>query len=370
MRNYLSRRRFKPLSQQVVVITGATSGIGLVTARMAARKGARLVLAARDEQALGELKAELEASGAEVETVPADVSQESEVRRIADAAISRFGGFDTWVNGAAVSIYGKIEDVSVEDQRRLFDTNFWGIVYGSRIACEHLRQHGGKLINIGSALSERAIPIQGAYSASKAAIMGFTDALRMELEQDGAPVSVTLIKPGAIDTPYKDHAGNYMGVEGKNPPPVYAPETVARSILYAAEHHVRDIVVGAGGKLITTLGNIAPRLSDKVMGKVMPYLQRTDQPISGVRTGNLYAPGNNLKERGGYAVTLEHSLYSAAMRHKFLTAALLAGAATAAYGLMTYRKTQARPQWRRATDRVLSRPNAVWRDLRHHRWRH
>lgn len=337
------RIRLKPLSQQVIVLTGATSGIGLVTARKAAQAGARLVLASRDEQALKHLKTELEALGAQVDYVVADIGQEPDVRRIADAAISRFGGFDTWINNAAVSIYGKVEDVPIEDQKRLFDTNYWGVVYGSRIACEHLRQHGGKLINIGSALSERAIPIQGPYSATKAAIMGFTDALRMELEQDNAPVSVSLIKPGASDTPYKEHAGNYMGEEGKNPPPVYAPEAVARAILYAAEHHVRDTVVGAGGKFITTLGNVAPRLSDKIMGRFMPYLQRTGKPTR-AHQGALYEPGENLQERGGYPLTHERSLYTAAVRNKGITAALVLGTAAIAYGVHRSRNHKQR-QW-------------------------
>jgi short-subunit dehydrogenase len=332
------KAKLKPLKDQVIVLTGATSGIGLVTARKAAKAGARLVLAARNKSALKQLKAELEAEGAAVEVVVADVGREQDVRRIAEAAITRFGGFDTWINDAAVSIYGKVEDVSIEDQRRLFDTNYWGIVYGSRIACEHLRKRGGKLINVGSALSERAIPIQGVYSASKAAVMGFTDALRMELAQDGAPVSVTLIKPGAIDTPYKEHAGNYIGVEGKNPPPVYAPDTVARAVLHATERDIRESVVGGGGKMITLMGNLAPKISDMVMGKTMPYLQRTDKPVHGISHGALYEPGISLQERGGYAMTLEHSLYSAAIRHKVLSAAIAMGAAALLYGLVQRRK--------------------------------
>jgi short-subunit dehydrogenase len=345
------KMHLKPLSEQAIVLTGATSGIGLVTAREAARVGARLVLAARNEEALQQLTEELQGAGTEVVHVVADVGNEDDVRHIARTAIERFGGFDTWINNAAVSIYGKVEEVPIEDQKRLFDTNYWGVVYGSRIACEHLRERGGKLINIGSALSERAIPIQGTYSASKAAVMGFTDALRMELEQDNAPVSVTLIKPGAIDTPYKEHAANYIGVEGKNPPPVYAPETVARSILYAAEHHTRDIVVGGGGKVITTLGNAAPWIADKVMGKLMPHLQRTDSP-TGPSKGALYEPGEDMNERGGYAWTLESSVYTAMARHKLLTAATALGAATAVYLLASERPQRSRQQARGLIGRV------------------
>src|SRR3954466_1499031 len=150
-------------------------------------------------------------------------------------AIQAFGRIDTWVNNAGVGIWGRIEELSEADMRQLFETNFWGQVYGSLVALSQLRQHGGALINIGSVTSDRSIPLQGIYSASKHAIKGFTDALRMELEEEGAPVSVTLIKPSAIDTPYFQHAKNYMSVQPKPPAPVYAPEVVANAILRAAE---------------------------------------------------------------------------------------------------------------------------------------
>ncbi len=328
--------KLKPLDRQVVVITGATSGVGLVTAREAARAGARLVLAARNRQALQDLAAELRADGADVMYVAADVGREDDVRAIVDVAVQHFGGFDTWINNAAVAIYGKVEDVATEDQRRLFDTNYWGTVHGSRVACAHLRERGGKLINLGSALSDRAIPIQGVYSASKAAVMAFTDALRMELEQDGAPISLTLIKPGAIDTPYQDHAASYLGEGPRNPPPVYDPEAVTRAILHAATHHKRDVVVGSGGKAVMLSGTLAPRLSDHVMARVMPWLQRTGEPRPGVEKRTLYRPEQEeLTERGGYPATRRRSLYTTAGRHK-LTAAAAACAAVGA-GAVAYR---------------------------------
>ena len=141
--------------------------------------------------------------------VVADVSDESAIRRVAEDAVTRFGRIDTWINGAGVSVYGRLMDISLEDQRRLFDTNFWGVVIGSRVAVPYLR-NGGALINIGSVLSDRAIPLQGTYCASKHAVKGFTDSLRMELEHDRLPISVTLIKPYSIDTPYAEHAKNYL----------------------------------------------------------------------------------------------------------------------------------------------------------------
>ncbi|WP_223284639.1 SDR family oxidoreductase [Hymenobacter qilianensis] len=218
------KTKLKKLSNQVIVITGASSGIGLVTARMAAAQGARLVLAARSEEALRQLVAEIKEGGGQAIHVVADVSNQDDVRHIAESAKNRFGGFDTWVNNSGVSIYGKIEEVPIEDMRKLFETNFWGLVYGSLEATKHLKQKGGAIINIGSILSETTAILQTIYSASKHAVKGFTDGLRMELEMDEAPVVVTLIKPAAIDTPYPLHAKNYMEREAQHAPPAYAPK--------------------------------------------------------------------------------------------------------------------------------------------------
>lgn len=330
--------KLKPLESQVMVITGATSGIGLVTARMAAQAGTRLVLTARNREALKELAAELRGEGAEVVYIAADVGREDDVRAVADVAIQHFDGFDTWVNNAAVAIYGHVEEIALSDHRRLFDTNYWGTVHGSRIACEHLREHGGKLINIGSSIGERAIPIQGVYSASKAAVMAFTDALRMELDHERAPVSVSMIKPGAIDTPYSQHAANYLDVTPRNPPPVYAPDTVAKAILYSATRDTRDMVVGSGGKALTTMGNLAPKMSGRIMRRVMPYLQRTHEPRPGIEKRNLYNTGRQeLAERGGYKMTRANSIYTAASRHRVITAAAAAAAVGAGAAIYRYR---------------------------------
>ena len=320
----------KQLSEQTIVITGASSGIGLVTARMAARQGARLVLAARSEDALRTLTDEIKAEGGEAVYVVADVGQEQDVRRIRDAALQYFGGFDTWVNNAGVSIYGRLLDVSMEDHRQLFETNYWGLVHGSRVAAEHLRARGGAIINIGSSLSDRAIPLQGTYCASKHAVKGYTDALRMELEEEGALVSVTLIKPSAIDTPYKDHAKNYLPVEPENPPPVYAPETVAEAILYSAVHPERDVFIGVGGKAMSVGGKYAPRLTDKVMEAALFDIQQTEKPSPEDRQDGLYTASEDLRERGGYeGHVAESSLYTKASLHPLITTAVLLGSGLA-----------------------------------------
>lgn len=240
--------KLKPLSEQVIVITGASSGIGLSTARMAAKQGARLVLAARSENALRQLTQEITDAGGHAVFAVADVSVGEDVRRVADIAQAAFGGFDTWVNNAGVGMYGKLLELEETDMRRLFDVNFWGLVSGSRVAVEHLREKGGALINVGSVASEQAIPLQALYSASKHAVKAFTDGLRMELEHDHAPVVVALIKPGPIDTPFPHNARSYLDTEPKHVPPVYAPEAVAEAILHAAAHPVREVFVGGGAR--------------------------------------------------------------------------------------------------------------------------
>jgi short-subunit dehydrogenase len=330
----------KPLNEQVIVITGASSGIGLVTARMAARQGARLVLAARSEDALNKLADELAAGGERPVVVVADVGTESEVQRIASEAIDRFGRVDTWVNNAGVSVYGRMEEVSTEDHRKIFETNFWGLVYGSLTAAKLLKSHGGAIINIGSVLSDVVVPYQAMYSASKHAVKGFTDGLRMELEADELPISVTLIKPTGINTPYIKHAKNYLRDEDALPPPVYAPETVARAILHAAAHPIRDVYIGSGGKLLASQGRYAPRLFDKFMElaglKMQTYPGR---PSRGRHLNALHQPSDRfvaLEERGDRsAFTREHSLYTAATLRPKTSAAILLGAAALA-GLGIY----------------------------------
>lgn len=314
-----------------MVLTGATSGIGLVTARLAAQRGTKLVLAARNGVALNRLVVEINAAGGQAIGIAADVGSEGDVKKIAAEALNKFGNFDTWVNNAGISIYGKLENVPTEDLRQLFETNFWGVVYGSLTAARNLKLYGGALINIGSTLSDRAIPLQGMYCASKHAVKGFTDALRMELEAEDAPVSVTLVKPSAIDTPYRTHAKNYLETEPENPAPIYAPETVAETILYCAENPVRDIFVGAGGKMLAMFGEYAPRLTDVFMENVFIEGQKSDRPVNGRQKDALFDPSDSsLTERGGYeGHVAESSLYTKASLHPGITGAAATGAALA-----------------------------------------
>ncbi|HEY0794060.1 MAG TPA: SDR family oxidoreductase [Chthoniobacterales bacterium] len=323
--------KLKPLAQQTIVITGASSGIGLVTARMAARKGANVVLAARNEDALQKLAEEIVGNGGRAIYVVTDVGREEDINHVAEAARSRFGGFDTWVNNAGVSIFGSCEEVSIADMKRMFDTNFWGVVYGSRAAVRHYRQRNqpGSLINIGSFFGDRATVVQSTYSASKHAVHGWTDALRMELEAEKAPVSVTLIHPGRIDTPYNEHARSYIPQQPAHRGMIYPPEAVAEAILFAAQRPKRDMFVGSQAKFAVLLGSLSPRLMDKFMETTMFWSQRSSRPSRSREDNALYRPGDGLHERGTHepAWLRASSLYVKASKHPLLSAIGIAGGA-------------------------------------------
>jgi short-subunit dehydrogenase len=328
------RRGWKPkrLRDQVIVITGASSGIGLATARMAARRGAGVVLVSRNERDLRMATEEITIRGGRAIHVVADVAVAEDLDRVAAAASGEFGGFDTWVNNAGVSIYGKLIDVPMEDKKRLFDTNFWGVVNGCRVAVRHLARRGGTIINIGSIVSDRAVPLQGMYSASKHAVRGYTDALRMELEHDRLPVTVTLVKPASINTPLVDHARNYMAEAPTLPPPVYAPEVVAEAILRCAERRIREITVGGSGRALTAVGRLAPRTMDVYMERAM-FDQQKDPNRSVPPVDSLYSPARDGDAAGPYdGHVMRSSLYTKAVLSNVTRAIpfFAAGAALAA----------------------------------------
>ncbi|HEY8381339.1 MAG TPA: SDR family oxidoreductase [Microvirga sp.] len=333
--------RLKPVEEQIVVITGASSGIGLSTARLFAQRGAKgLVLVARNEETLRQVASELSARGTRAIAVPADTGRREDLERVAKTAIETFGGFDTWVNDAAVTIYGRLEDMPIEDQRRLFEVNYWGVVNGSLIAAEHLRgRGGGAIINVGSVLSERTMILQTQYSASKHAVKAFTDGLRMELERDGAPVSVTLIKPSGIDTPYPEHARNYLDDELAIPPPSYDPTLVAKAIVFSSENQKRDLTVGFGGWAIAALGTVAPGLMDKAMELTGYASQTTKNPERPQMRDNLYRPRQDGDEYSSLpGEPRKTSLFLTAQMYPLATAAVLAGIGAAITALLMPRR--------------------------------
>ena len=337
---FVGRARLKPLARQTIVLTGATSGIGLATARLAAAGGANLMLIARNEDALVALRDEITAQGGRAEYAVADVADPAQLQAASAQAVAAFGGYESWINDAGAFIYGAIEDVDLADQKRLFDVIYWGTVNGTLTAAAHLKARGGAIVNVGSVLGEFAIPFQGPYCAAKFAVKGFTEAFRREMEAAHQAISITLVKPAAINTPFMEHARNLMGTPGtRNPPPAYDPHLVARAILHGCTHRSRDIVVGGSGGLSLVLANrYAPRLMDLVFARAGRPTQVTDDPGDPARRDNLYAPRRDMDEHSTlHPFTRKTSLLLEAQLHPWAVAGM-AGLAALFVGAATRRK--------------------------------
>jgi short-subunit dehydrogenase len=344
--------RLQRLSDQVIVITGASSGIGLTTARMAAKAGAKVVMTARDEETLRSEAEHIRSEGGEATYLAGDVADPEALVRVARHAVLTYGRIDTWVNNAGIAVYGLAEEVSLADMRRVLDVTFWGVVHGCLAAIPRLKENGGVLINVGSVESEMSTPYHSSYSAAKHAVKGFTNTLRMELDKEGAPVAVTLIKPAGIDTPFFEHAKNYMEGNPKPPPPVYAPEIVARTILRCAEKPVRDIIVGGSGRVMVGLTNALPRTSDSLYEATMFGAQQTSRPTRHDRAGALYTTGPfNGRERGQYGGMVRTHSYSTALAlrptQSAIGIALLGAALVGAASLMNGRVSLGAPSFAR-----------------------
>lgn len=321
----------KPIDQQVVVVTGASSGIGLVTARKAAALGARVLLVARSGEALRGIVGEITVDGGVADSFVADVGEWEQVRAAAAHAVQRFGRIDTWVNNAGVTIYAKLTETPGDEHERLFRTNYFGTVHGCLAALPHLA-HGGAIVTVGSVGANMPTPLMGAYAASKHAVRGYVDSLRVELEQDASPVSLSLVMPSGIDTPIAEHAANHVGGEARVPPPVYDPALVAEAILHCATNRRREMAVGGAGVAQTLLAAHAPPLFDALAAPASAtFIDPTrEQPVP----DNLFAPVRAGQERSRHQSGRRVSLYSAATRRPgiaSLSVGVLVGAAVLAW---------------------------------------
>ena len=331
-------KHLKPLAEQVIVITGASSGNGLATAREAVRRGARVVLVARNGPALEKIAAEL---GENAVACAEDVADEGAANRIATAAIKAFGGFDSWVNCAAVTSYGSLEQLGLAEQRRAFDVDYFGMLQGSLVAVDHLRgRGGGAIVNVGSVLSDRAVIKQPAYSAAKAAVRSMTENLRMDVEREGLPISVTLIKPTGIHTPFPEHGRNHMEEPPRIPQVMYDPDLVADAILFAAEHPRRQIYVGGAGFIESLLARLFPRVTDRIMELSLVRAQQSDEDAGDpAMRDNLYEPKKDGLVEGTQDFRVKRwSLFLEAQKRPKTAAAIIGGVGLAVSALLLGRR--------------------------------
>lgn len=283
--------QLKPISQQVVVVVGASSGIGRETALQFAQRGAKVVAAARSQSGIDSLVDEIKSFTGEATGIVADVSDFNQVKAIADKAIEQYGRLDTWVHLAAVSIYATFEQTTPEEFKRLIDVNLMGQVYGAMAALPHIKREGrGALIHVSSVEARRSLPLQSAYAAAKHGIDGFLESLRVELQHEKLPISVTNVMPASINTPLFDKARTKLGVKPMGVPPIYQPHLVADAILKVAEHPKREVVVGGAGKMMLLGQRISPKLMDAYMRATGFKSQRTNEPKGSDAPDNLYEP--------------------------------------------------------------------------------
>ena len=260
--------KLKPINEQVVVVFGASSGIGRQAALDFAERGAKVVVAARSEEGLKSLVAEIEAKSGEAHYLIADAADFAQVKSVADATVEKFGRLDTWVHSSAAFIFGTVEVTEPEEYERLIKVNLLGQIYGAKAALPYMKKHGGALIHLSSVEAIRTAPFQSAYGASKHGIHGFLQVLRVELAHDEIPVSVTEIMPAAINTPIYEKGRNKMPFKMRPVPPLYHPQIVSDAILYAAENPVRELVAGGFGLGVVLAEKISPKVADFFSGTV------------------------------------------------------------------------------------------------------
>lgn len=292
--------RLKTVQEQVVVVFGASSGIGRETALRFARRGAKVVAAARTESALSSLVAEIQSFGGDAIYCISDAADFEQVKGVADSAIQHFGRIDTWAHVAGTAVIGPFSQTTPEEFKRVIEVNLLGQVYGAMAALPHLKREGGALVHVTSVEARRSLPLQSSYSASKHGVEGFLDALRVELAHEKVPVSVTNIMPGVINTPFYSKVRSRLGVKPMAIPPFYDPGIVADAILYAAEHPVRDMIVGDVGRALEFLQRISPAAMDALLLAIGFAGQRTDEPRPADTPDNLFDTVPDERVEGDY----------------------------------------------------------------------
>lgn len=281
----------KAATQRVIVITGASSGIGRGTALAFADSGDAVVLAARRDDELATLAGECETRGGQALAVPTDVADPAAVELLARAALDRFGRIDVWINNAGVAVLGRFDQVPLSDHLQVVTTDLVAALVGSYVALRQFRRQGaGTLISVSSILGKLPAPYWASYSAAKHGIVGLNGALRQELaETDGHGIHVCTVLPASMDTPFFEHAANYTGHEPTPIPPVYDPEEVVKAIHKLAAEPEDEVTVGGAGKLMAASHAVAAGITDRLMAKGTDFVQMKAPPAEPT-SGNLYQP--------------------------------------------------------------------------------
>ena len=326
-------------SSEVVVITGASAGIGRATAQAFAKQGACIGLLACSREGLEAAQREVEALGGHALVLPTDVSDPEQVEAAAAAVEATFGAIDIWVNDAMASILSPFTEIKPEDFRRVTEVTYLGYVYGTMAALKRMKPRDrGTIVQVGSALAYRSIPLQAAYCGAKAAIRGFTDAIRCELLHDNSNVHITMVQMPAVNTPQFGWIKTTMPHQPQPVPPIFQPEVAADAIVWSAHHKRRELYVGSS-TVEAILGNeIAPGLLDRYLAKSGYSSQQTDQPTAPNRSSNLWepVPNGNYNAHGQFDDQAQDGSLElwAAKNQDWLTLAVGAGVAGIAIGAM------------------------------------
>ncbi len=326
---------------RTVVITGASCGVGRATARAFAATGANVGLIARGEEGLAAAAREVEQAGGRALVLPLDVADAEAVDAAAARVDAELGPIDVWVNCAMTAVLAPVKDTTAAQFRRVTEVAYLGYVHGTLAALQRmLPRDRGVIVQVGSALAHRAIPLQATYCGAKHAIKGFTDALRCELIHDRSGVRVTMVQLPGLNTPQFDQVATTLDRHPQPVPPIYQPELAARAVLWAAEHRRREVYVGEPTPVVIWAGRLAPGLLDRYLGRTNVKAQQTSEPISPDRPSYLWEPLPGDQGAHGAFDDLAHrtSIQYELATHRRATVAAVAVAAAGAVGLLRLRR--------------------------------
>ncbi len=289
------------MQRETVVVTGASAGLGRAIAVQFAKQGANVVLLARGLEGLAAAERDVKAAGGNAFAVPIDIADPAAVEAAAEAAEQRFGPVDVWVNNAMVTVFSPVKDMQADEYKRATEVTYLGCVYGTLAALKRmLPRNRGAIVQVGSALAYRSIPLQSAYCAAKHAIVGFTDSLRCELLHDKSNVRITVVHMPALNTAQFGWVRNRLPHKAQPVPPIFAPEVGARAVYWAAHHNRRELFVG-GSTVKAIFGNkVAPGLLDRYLARYGFESQQTGQPESPLRPDNLWSPLDAQQDWGAH----------------------------------------------------------------------